>query len=312
MNSKQFIVIMLAVMFSFVVSSCDKNDSLLVNPEVESSVEPNEVVEKATTRAATSAISSIPSGWIERNSGVGVQALQKGIEKRWVIAVNLKQGAKMGTVFDYPVSGAETGDAKFTRKSISSWNDYGTFFACSNASFFDGRGNPYCKIPFPLKQGGIMFSYGNGGTQEDRAFEKIALVIDDKYQYAQAISIGKSPMNYVPLESAKKAYVGFVYSHGNDMDGKVGRIFVGLRDDDGDGKCEVILLLIVHGVRDKQNGLSHKVARKILSDEFSCSLSNIITFDGSGSSQLIVERDKKIEGDKRTFPVAFVVKEGSR
>ena len=29
-------------------------------------------------------------------------------------------------------------------------------------------------------------------------------------------------------------------------------------------------------------------------------------------SQLIVERDKKIEGDKRTFPVAFVVKEGSR
>ena len=50
MNLNKFIILILTVMFSFAVSSCDNNDSLLVSPEVESSVEPNEVVEKATTK----------------------------------------------------------------------------------------------------------------------------------------------------------------------------------------------------------------------------------------------------------------------
>ena len=317
MNPNKFIILMLAVMFVFAVSSCDNNDSLLEYQEVESSVEQNNVVEKAATRASNPAISSIPRGWFEKNRGVGVQALQKNQKGKtiWVIAVNLKQGAKMGAVFDSPVSGSGTGDAKFTRKSISTWNSYGDFFACSNACYFDDKQNP-CPTPFPLKQGGAMFSYGNGGSQADRKYEKLALIIDDENQYAKTVSIGKSSMQYSLLESAKKVYTGFVYDHGNSMTTEVGRTFVGLRDDDGDGKCEVILLLVVHGPRPTKGkpyvGLTHEKAREILSDEFSCSLNNIITFDGSGSSQLIVKGVKEIKGDNRILPVAFVIKEGGR
>ena len=129
-----------------------------------------------------------------------------------------------------------------------------------------------------------MFSYGNGGSQADRKYEKLALIIDDENQYAKTVSIGKSSMQYSLLESAKKVYTGFVYDHGNSMTTEVGRTFVGLRDDDGDRKCEVILLLVVHGPRPTKGkpyvGLTHEKAREILSDEFSCSLNNIITFDG--------------------------------
>ena len=106
-----------------------------------------------------------------------------------------------------------------------------------------------------------MFSYGNGGSQADRKYEKLALIIDGENQYAKTVSIGKSSMQYSLLESAKKVYTGFVYDHGNSMTTEVGRTFVGLRDDDGDRKCEVILLLVVHGPRPTKGkpyvGLTH-------------------------------------------------------
>ncbi len=315
MNPNKFIVIILAVMFSFTVSSCDKNDSLLVNPEVESSVEPNRnsvplddvyPIDISATRAKGRA-------WHNRKSGKGVTLWQRGDEKLFVVVLHLTKGAKFGMVFAPPVSGTGTEHAVFWKKSLIDWYNYGNqtndpFFAVANSLYFCSLKGTKTELPFPFKQG-IVYSKGQGGADKDKRFYKVLLAVDDNSKQAFVVNIGKNPMSYSYLNnnSVKKAYAGFISSHGNNEDDESkGRTFVGIRDVDKDGKYETIMLLVA-------DAMTHAAARDVLEKNFLCDLDHIVTFDGSASSQLICpsySSDYLVGKNNRDIPAVFVVKEG--
>ena len=258
------------------------------------------------TRGITllSPLSSTPSGWTKSNTykGNGVQLYTNS--GSYLIAANLKQGAKFGMVFEYPIQGAMTGDAVFTKLPISSWNSSGTFFACAGSQYFSSpsTSTTTTKLPFFLKQDNQMYSYGTGGMPgTDTNRTKRALIIDDDNQKALAINVGTNPMDYDAVLNYKKAYAGFVNTSGNSiLSTTIRRTFVGILDDDGDGKNEVVLLLISYG-------LNHSDAWHLLT-AIGCSQSNIVTFDGGASSQLICKNVVQFS-NARTLPGAFVVKE---
>lgn len=321
MNPNKFIILMLAVMFSFAVSSCDKNDSLLEYQEVESNVEPNNVVEKATTRASFHAIPSgaIPSNWTipQGYSGNGVALLKPSnvpndqMANIYVIAVDLRY-AKVGMVYDLKPN-SET----FYKKSLANWNSYGNFFAIANSLFFDGRAK-YPSLPFPFRQGSGFVTNGNGGSQKDALREKFALNIKLDEGYAEIISIGGKGYKqgkkviYVPCNTSgmtERSYSGFYGNVGNN-DGVAGKTLIGIRDLNKDGKCEMLYLL----VSSRKSGKNQEAVYNILKDEFKCSHS--INFDGGGSSQLICKNSEKIvssdladKGYRRSIPVCIVIKE---
>lgn len=168
---------------------------------------------------------------------------------------------------------------------------------------FNAQEDP-TRIPFPLKQNGIIYGIGNGGSNSDRTREKATLNIDDVNKSAEVLTIGSTYLDYTKLRT-RKAYVGFTYKDGNVPNSATKRTFVGIKDVDGDGKKETILLFVSGTAK------THKNAVNILISSFSCSSSDIVTFDGGGSSQLLCPSYKKgylVGADTRNLPAAFVVK----
>lgn len=301
MNPNKFIILMLAVMFSFAVSSCDKNDSLLEYQEVESSVEQNNVVEKATTRSM-SYFQYVTRNWNVRpqDVGRGVAFLTRNNDNgAFAVMVNLSQGARVEMVYDIR-SNAGTNNTTFYKKSLSTWNSYGNFFAIANSLFFDGRnGVRYPTLPFPLKQDGVMATYGNRGSSADQG--KIKYALDVYSNYAEIRSIGQSYTNsWLDNNLPSRSYVGFGENDGNGSDDPSRRrTLVGLYDDNGDGQREYLILLVTTPRLESQ-------ATDLLRDEFLCD--QIIAFDGGGSSQIMCKGVSKLYSS-RPIPVAIVVKE---
>ena len=290
----------LFVMFIvFSITSCQKVDSLTeskTSPEVESGI----VASNLQNRSAQISTFTIPKGWTSVKSTKGVQLLKNGGD--YIVVANLKEGAKFGMVFD-SLANRGGADAKFRRKSFGTWNKYGTFFACANSIYFNAQEDP-TRIPFPLKQNGIIYGIGNGGSNSDRTREKATLNIDDVNKSAEVLTIGSTYLDYTKLRT-RKAYVGFTYKDGNVPNSATKRTFVGIKDVDGDGKKETILLFVSGTAK------THKNAVNILISSFSCSSSDIVTFDGGGSSQLLCPSYKKgylVGADTRNLPAAFVVK----
>lgn len=301
MNLDKFIILILTVMFSFVVSSCDKNDSLLVSPEVESSVEPNEVVEKATTRNM-SYFQYITRNWNVRpqDVGRGVAFLtHKTDAGAFAVMANLAEGAKVGMVYDIR-SNAGTNNTTFYKKSLSTWNSYGNFFAIANSLFFDGRKTVnYPTLPFPLKQNGVMATYGNRGTVGDQ--NKVKYTLNIYSDYAEITRIGTSYTNsWLDNNLPSRSYVGFGKNDGNGSnDPSRRRTLVGLYDDDGDGQREYLILLVT-------TARYESLATNFLENDFLCD--QIISFDGGGSSQIMCKGVSRLSSS-RPIPVAIVVKE---
>lgn len=216
----------------------------------------------------------------------------------YIVLANLKQGAKVGMVFDSPNS-----QGAFTRKNLSTWNTYGNFFAIANSSYFNISQQP-SQLPFPLKQDGIMYTYGIGGSSADRSREKVVLNVHDQAKYAEILSIGTNPMNYTPMSGCNKSYAGFPGNVGNSSSSSVGRTLVGIKDQDGDGYCEFVILFVSSSKTQSQ-------AYNIMMQEILCDY--VMTFDGGGSSQFMYpgyQSSPLISGDNRKLPVSIVIKNG--
>lgn len=299
---------MLAVIFSFAVSSCDKNDSLLESQIESKDVASEELLKEAldaesSTRSTQSWFSELVQNWSIESTGSGVALLKKrnDSEDTYIVLANLRQGAKVGMVFDQPTNSG-TSNAAFTKKSLSSWNSYGSFFAIANSVFFDANGGNPCVLPFPLKQDGVMYTYGTGGSNLDKRKQKAVLNIYGNY--ADIIPIGVNPMNYSPMNSSSKSYAGFYENVGNSEGIPVGRTLVGIKDSDGDGQCEYVILLVASSKTQTQ-------AYNLLKYG-SVSCNKVITFDGGGSSQLRCPSKSSsalIPGDGRSLPATIVIKE---
>lgn len=222
----------------------------------------------------------------------------EGSVNTYLVIAKLTQGAKVGMVFDAPTNGY------FTRKYLSTWNTYGSFFAIANSSFFNANQITSCELPFPLKQDGIMYTYGTGGSTSDQSKQKVVLNVYDQEQYAEIVSIGTSPMNYTPMGWSNKSYAGFAGNIGNSPSYSTGRTMVGVKDANGDGYCEFVMLLVTSGKTQSQ-------VYNIMTQEVLCD--DVMTFDGGGSSQFLCPTTSSsplISGDNRKLPVTIVIKHG--
>lgn len=299
----------LLLCFSFIIfGACEKNESLDNQVKVESLVE-SETISLPTHNNAlvkkpqSDWFSNLLQNWeLDQNAisnSTFILKKKESSSRTYAVIANLKQGAKVGMVFDYPSSKGQS-NATFPRKRITDWNSYGTFFAVANSLYFNANQNP-TQLPFPLKQNNEIYSLGNGGSSTDRNRQKYTLNIYDSEKYAEIARLGSTTIDYSRM--AAKSYVGFHGSQGNSPGSSVGRTLVGVKDADNDGKCELVILLVASKKTQQQ-------AYKILTDEFLCD--DVITYDGGGSSQLIcpkINSNPIISGDGRKFPVAIVIKE---
>lgn len=287
------------IVASMIMISCEKSDSLVEYNKIESTSksEKSALIEKSVkTRSSASYFWDIVNtyGWTLDESRNGVALFHKN--GNYAVMADLSNGAKFGMVFDTP-SNQGNANAKFNLKSLSSWNNYGNFFAIANSCFFryDGYNTPK-ELPFPLKQGGILHSWGNDGSMADR--NKVKSTLNIHNEYAEILEIGTHPMQR-NLMTTNKSYAGFASYEGNSKYINTRRTFVGLKDFNGDGKRELLWLLVT-------SPLKHNVAKAFLEDDFDCD--QIITFDGGGSSQLICDEVSRISSS-RPIPVTMVIKE---
>lgn len=304
--------VLAVIMCVAMLSSCNNDDDVFPAPIEESSMELSEEF-SANLSASLSLRSNGVSSWDLTNwdvastiFGDGVSCIKRKNDNSYVVIANLKTGAKVGMVYDTP-SNRGMSNARFPKKSLSTWNNYGNFFAIANSLYFDtSSGNP-CDFPFPFKQGWTMESLGDGGSDADRKKEKAVLNIFSNY--ADIVKIGTDPMNTSLMNGLDKSYSGFWGSatNANSATSSCGRTLVGLRDSDSDGKLEVLFLLVC-------SSKTQKEAYNILIGEFGCA--KVLTFDGGGSSQLlckgverIISSDYQLSGKRRDIPIAIVIKE---
>lgn len=292
MKLNGFLAVIMACLCASFMSSCTEDGNPIFTD--------NNSVSNTPKLSTGITLFALPSGWSTVSTGSGTALYRKGSENTYVVKADLKVGAKVGMVYDTPSGQSSTG-AIFNRKSISTWNTYGTFFAIANSSFFDNTipTGSTCTIPFPLRQNYIFESYGTGGSSSDQSKPKSTLNI--YADYADIVDIGTTSLNYTLMSYAPKAYAGFKGSTSNANSATVsdGRTLVGLKDDDGDGKLELVYLLVAISKNQTQ-------AYNILTQDFGCS--KVITFDGGGSSQLICNGSSKVS-QSRTLPVCIVIKE---
>jgi len=309
---KKYVNFLLALLVVVFVASCDRNDTVMETP-----LNTVSSVEQAKTGASETRSFSpslpfhqrIREKWNVEKQGRSVTLFKHKKFKSYpvyLIFANVKAGAKVGMLFDSP-NQLGTEGATFPKRSISDWNRYGDFFALTNSYYFGDRKVPM--LPFPLKQDGKFYTRGNGGSNVDRGLVKSALNIYN--DYVEVVEVGTSSIDYSKMR-APRSYVGFSHAHGNRAETRLGRTFAGILDIDYDGKCESVVILVAEGGSDKVHGLTHNEAKNLLINDVGCISSNIVTFDGSGSSQLIVpsiSRAPLVRGDGRIFPVCFVIKD---
>ena len=307
---KKYVNFLLALLVVVFVVSCDRNDTVMETPlNTVSSVEQskNGALETRSFSPYRPFHQRIIEKWnVEKLGNSTILFKHKKFKSLpvYLIFANVKAGAKVGMLFDSP-NQLGTEGATFSKRSISAWNEYGSFFALTNSYYF-GNGDR-TPLPFPLKQDGKFYTKGNGGANVDRRHMKCALNIYD--DYVEVVEVGTSSIDYSKMR-APRSYVGFSHAHGNREGVKLGRTFAGVLDMDYDGIYESIVILVVDG--GSKAGLIHDEAKNILINDVGCISSNIVTFDGSGSSQLIVpsiSRAPLVKGDGRIFPVCFVVKD---
>lgn len=307
--AKSFVSAFIISLVALFVASCEIDKIAAIDDstsiDVESSLEALLVdmgcIERVATRSTNDWLTNISSNWTYEDSGSGVVLLKKNNQTTYAVLAFLNSGAKVGMVFDTPTNSGQS-YATFARKSIATWNTYGTFFAVANSCFFDLNNSP-ATLPFPLKQDNTLYTPGTGGSNDDKTKEKAVLNI--YCSYAEISSIGTDPMSLTPMYYASKSYAGFYGNVGNGVNTTTGRTLVGIKDTNDDGYCNMVVLLVCAAS-------TQTAAYNILVNEYECD--EVITFDGGSSSQLLCpsySSSKIVSVSDRTVPVAIVIKEAT-
>jgi hypothetical protein len=279
---------------------------------------------------ATAAHANCPTGWTSKEAGKGVRLCQKG--GLFVQRVDLSSGARVRLAYQF-TSGAgsqSNPNPPFQGRDILEWWSYvtanngnnvvakpaGRLFSVVSGSFFvkDYWGNPIQRPAYPVKNRGSLLSIGNdsGAGSPLREFR-----MNDSD--ASIVYLAQNPQDWNRTHSALGPFTSVVGLHpGDGSNGdteSVGRSYVGLRDNNRDGKFEWVMFL-------STNKATKAEVYAALTTDFGSTVN--IQFDGSGTAQLatrnaqsptqaleyVKSSDPNLPGfGRRNFPVAFVVYE---
>jgi hypothetical protein len=244
----------------------------------------------------------IPDGFKLMMQDAGVQLFRKNYPNGtpdYVEVIRLDQGAGI-QVLHGAISEPRTGkgvyggdDPTFFVHTIQNfWNEFSSAesdaFCVTNGQFFYMKESP-TRLPFPLKVGGRILS--DGYALKDFPGKKLMLELwDDHVQI--------TPLSQQALynSTAPDIVAGLAEDAPKNIKKYVGRTFVGIDDQDRDGKPETIFIFNTQTARQVD-------AAGVLYD---FGATQVMMLDGGGSTQLICRGDALITTD-RYIPQALGV-----
>jgi hypothetical protein len=270
---------------------------------------------------STASFANCPTGWSNVSSGKGVRLCQKG--SMYVQRVDLSSGARVRLAYEFSgAAGAfNNPNPSFQGRDILEWWTFATanngnnvpnkpsgkIYSVVSGSFFDGSypGNPVQQPAFPVKNRGGLLTIGNqsGQGQPLREFR-----MNDSD--ASIVYYPENPRDWNQVHSKLGPFTSVVGLHPGKVDTtpesifKIGRSYIGLRDNNNDGKFEWAMFL-------STNSATKSEVYAALNTDFGATVN--IQMDGSGTAQMVsqnVEYVKSGDGNnRRNFPVAFVIYE---
>jgi hypothetical protein len=244
----------------------------------------------------------VPDGFNLVIKDAGVQLLRKDYPHGtpdYVEVIRLDQGAAI-QVLHGAIAEPRTGkgayggdDPSFFSHTIQDfWGDFSSSesdaFCVTNGQFFYMKESP-TRLPFPLKVGGKVISDGYG--LKDFPDKKLMLELWNDHARI-------TPLSQWTLysSSAPDIVAGLAEDAPKNIKKYVGRTFVGVLDQDQDGRSETVLLFNTQSARQVD-------AANVL---YSFGASQVMMLDGGGSTQLICRGETLITTD-RYIPQALGV-----
>jgi hypothetical protein len=265
--------------------------------------------------SATLAQANCPAGWGNVSSGKAVRLCQKGA--LFVQRIDLSGGARIRLVYEFANGAGSSGNPNpwFKGRDINEWLAYatsnngnnvvskpsGALYSMVSSAFFDGDyyGDPQQRPAYPIKNRGGLLSIGNqsGQGQPLREFR-----MNDSD--ANIVYYPENPREWNQTHAKLGTFTSVVGLHpGNQDDGRTGRTYIGLRDNNRDGKYEWVMIL-------STNNASKAEVYAALNTDFGSSLN--IQFDGSGTAQMVSRNTEYVKSSdplRRNFPLAFAIYE---
>lgn len=248
-----------------------------------------------------------PPGFKPIASDIGVRLYRKdypGGTPDYVQVVDLSQGASLrllsGEVREMrPGKGAYGGnDARILSQSLDQFwrqanQSFERVFCVSNGAFFYMKESP-TRLPFPLKIDGQLLS--DGYARNEFPGQKLILEIWDGRADIQ-------PLTREALYGSTAAEILGGLSEEANKASKfaVARTFVGVRDDDGDGQYEKLLVFNTQTAKPED---AAEVLRSFSADK-------VMMLDGGGSTQLLCKEGAFITS-QRLIPQAIVTLPGKK
>jgi len=247
--------------------------------------------------------SAIPPGFSLAISDSGTTLYSKenqNEEVDYVLVADLSQGAYLSLLHG-EISNPGTGKGvyggdspTFARQILKEvWADFSSSypkaFCITNGQFFSTKDNP-TQFSFPLKADGKIISEGSEIRNPDHNL--ILEIWGDK------ANIGPLTRETLYSSSAPNIIAGLSEQANKEMNNRVGRTFVGIDDNNGDGKFEIIL--IFNSAKATQQEAT-TVLRSFGADK-------VMMLDGGGSTQLICRGKTYVPSkDSRKIPQTLVV-----
>ncbi|MEZ4908785.1 MAG: PKD domain-containing protein [Saprospiraceae bacterium] len=217
---------------------------------------------------------------IESASGVSLyERINSGDDPDYMQVVDLSAGAYIEFDHGDITSGGGTSNPFFTRESISTvWTEktteYDNVFTVTNGQFFDIGYAVSAPLAFPVKQNGEMVSDGYGNTSEYVGEKEFFGAWTD----LSNITPYDDDPNSVATSTALHGIVGLDKDADKGPNNEVGRTFMGVMDEDGDGEYEKVLIFT-------SKTATQAYAAQQLND-FGVSFDKILMLDGGGSTQM--------------------------
>ncbi len=235
--------------------------------EIESSISPSEKI-------------TVPSGFYVLSSGTGVTVYQKDYSPGYpdyVVVVNLKDASVRHLTGPVASGAAGTSAAYVTKYNQSDWWTTASGYATAakplmtvvNGTFFANTSSATSVIAYGVKSAGTTQSTGyNWGTY---AGKEQVLKLDSSNKRVAISTVSSWPSSATEPDIIGALDPTTAYASASAY---IGRTFAGLRDDDGDGNAEYMLLF--SSTYATQSGASSVLA--------SFGASDAVMLDGGGSS----------------------------
>jgi hypothetical protein len=302
-NKKKFLIFSSALLLIFVgvlFTSCEKSD--IVSDQLV--LEKSPLLVQNNSSSSMQRVAADPSDWtlIVDYGSHGFKLFQKGSD--YVQKINLDAGAYIRIRCSTPAQSNSSlpSSPLFYRRSLQTFWDYRptNTMSVTNGPFFwydnTPGGTSAVAISYPIKYQGTILS--TGSSNQEFPGNKLKIGIDTNTKEAWIASYNNTSNDPTIVANNLQSPTAFVGLHPVNVSKNkyalLNRTMIGIKDQNGDGKNEVIYILTA-------NFSMQSMALNILKT-FGCSDSNIIMFDGSGSSQMICGAYSFLSSDARNVP----------